>query len=125
DQARARSTEIGRGVDQEYVLRQVGGQAPLVRLLSHPEQLCLRLGDGKATGHHDKNIRGCGLNLIPRHNTPWATGLCQDILTAGELDHFRNPMARDVQWREPFDTDDARAMRDVMDSSPYGVQSIT
>ena len=39
-------------------------------------------------------------------------GLREGILAPGSLNHFRNPMACDVQRREPFDADDARAVRD-------------
>ena len=49
----------------------------------------------------------------------------EDILAAGELDHFRNPVTCEVEWREPFDTDHARAMSDSLDASAHSLKSVT
>jgi hypothetical protein len=51
--------------------------------------------------------------------------LREDILAAGELDHFRNPVTCGVEWGEPFDTDHARAMSDPLDASVHGLESVT
>jgi hypothetical protein len=79
----------------------------------------------KTAGHHDEDVRSRGQDLVPRHNPRGATRLCEDILTAGELDHLRNPMTCDVQWREPFDAGHAGALREALDASANGLESVT
>jgi hypothetical protein len=89
------------------------------------EQFCLGPFNGKTAGHHDEDVRSRGQDLVPRHNPRGASRLRHDILAAGELDHFRNPVTGDVEWGEPFDTDHARAMSDPLDTAVYSLESVT
>ena len=88
------------------------------------EKLCVSPLNGKTAGHHDEDVRSRGQDLVPRHNPRGATRLCEAILAAGELDHLRNPMTCDVEWRKPFDADHAGTLREALDASPDGVQAI-
>ena len=97
----------------------------MTRLLHQLAQLCVRPFNGKTAGHHDEDVWSRGQDLVPRHNPRGATRLRQHILAAGELDHLRNPMTCDVEWREPFDTDHARAMREALDASVHSLESVT
>jgi len=125
NQSRAWSAEIGGGVDQVRVLCQCRRKAPLTRLLHHLEQFCVRSFNGKTTGHHDENVRSRGQDLVPCHYPGGAPWLGEDILAAGKLDHFRNPVTCDVEWREPFDADHARAVRDALDATVHSRESVT
>ncbi len=80
--------------------------------------------NGKTTGHNEKNVRGRGQDFIPCHNSRRTSGLREDILAPGSLNHFRNPMACDVQGREPFDTDHTRAMRDGLEPTVHCIEPI-
>jgi hypothetical protein len=68
NQARTGPAEVGRGIDQECVLQQVGGEAPVTRFLHQLEQFSLRPFNGKTAGHDDKDIRIRGQDFVPRHN---------------------------------------------------------
>ena len=68
NQTRTWSAEIGGGIDQECVLHQVRGEAPLTRFLHQLGQFRLRPFNGKTAGHDDKDIRIRGQDFVPRHN---------------------------------------------------------
>ena len=97
----------------------------MTRLLHQLEQLCVRPFNRKTAGHHDEDVRNRGQDLVPRHNPRGTPRLREDILTTGELDHFRNPVTCDVERREPFDTGHARAMSDPLDTAVHSLESVT
>ena len=83
DEARARSAEIGGGVDKVSVFGQRRRKLPLTRLLHQLEQLRVRPFNGKSAGHHDEDVRNCGQDLVPGHNSRGAPRLGEGILAAG------------------------------------------
>ena len=97
----------------------------MIRLLHQLEQFFLGPFNGKIAGHQNEDVRSRVQDLVPLHNPRGAPRLRQDILSAGELDHFRNPMTCEVEWGEPFDTDHARAMNDPLDAAVHSLESVT
>src|SRR5262245_10902735 len=125
NQPRAGTTKIGRCIDEECVLCQVGRQAPLAPLLDQLLQLFVCPSNGKPTRHYDQNVWSHSQYLVPRHNSRGTAGLREDISASSKLDHFRDPMSCDIERREPFDAYYARAMRDALGARINCIESVT
>ena len=111
DEARAWSAEIGRGIHDVAVRPTFNGLFPC--LLHRPclSQFLKCPFNRVSAGHHQNDIRLSGFHLVPRRFAGGSLWRPEHIAASGNLHHFRNPVAGDVERSQPFETDDAWAGR--------------
>src|SRR6266478_2972366 len=92
-------TSVSNGRDILPANREIDGAIFFARL---------RCGTSARSG--DQEVRLRGDDILERHAEGRTAGLAKDVAASNELNHFRNPVARNINWLEPFKEGDRRAI---------------
>src|SRR5258708_25114295 len=65
---------------------------------------------GVSAGRGDQDIRLRGNNIIERDPERRTARLAKSVPAAREVNHFRNPVAANVNWLEPFEEGEGLAI---------------
>jgi hypothetical protein len=109
DESRTRAAEKGCRIDDVKISPLFASPPPCITGLSDTPKLVDCALNGVTAGHHKNHIRPSGLHGVPRRFMRWGILRSKDITATGQFNHFRNPVACDIERIQPFKTHHPRA----------------
>src|SRR6185312_16910544 len=97
DESRTRAAEEGCRIDDVKVRPLFASPPPCVTGLSDAPKLGDCALNGVPAGHYKDHIRPSGFHGLPRRFMRWGILRPKDIASASQLDHFRDPMACNIE----------------------------
>ena len=109
DESRARAAEVGGRIDDVKIRPLFASLPPCVTGLSDARELIDRALDGVPARHDEDYVGPSGFHGMPRRFMRWSILRSEDIEATGQRNHFRNPVACNIERIQPFQTHHARA----------------
>lgn len=114
-QARAGAGKVGIGVHEKSLVVAYGGHLlPFARKSDRAVLGACLFGVVAARRYYD-NLGLCGDDVFERQAEGGGAQFSENVAGAGELDHFGDPVAADVDGLEPFEKGDAGAADSLRD----------
>jgi hypothetical protein len=103
-QSRAWAAEVRRRIDDVHIQPLFASPPPCVTGWSDASKLVDCALDGVTARHDKDHIRTSSFHGVPGRFMRCGIPRSKDIATTGQLDHFRNPVACDIERIQPLKT---------------------